>query len=319
MSQIVTIVLPVFGLIGVGYVVAYSRILSEATGEALSDFVFIIAIPSLVLRILATADLSGMSAWRLWVPFFAAFALTWAAGAILSRRLFGRDARSGLVAGLAASYGNTTLVGIPLALAAFGTSGSLPMVLIVAVQMPIMMTAIAILMERSERQDGVADSEPGLRAIGRSLSLNLVKNPIVIGLALGALWRLSGIAFTGLPADVIGRLADISSPLALFVLGMTLRRYGFRDHLGPGLALSGLKLFAMPALVLVLARVVELEPLAAKVAVLAAACPAGVTPFLVASRFRTGEGLASNAMTVSTISAVFSIAFWLRALDWLAF
>ncbi len=318
MNQIVAIVLPVFGLIGVGYVVACSQVLFDKTGEALSDFVFVIAIPSLVLRILATADLSGMSAWRLWSPFFAAFALTWAAGAILSRRAFGRDARSGLVAGLAASYGNTTLVGIPLALAAFGAGGSVPMVLIVAVQMPIMMTAIAILMERTERQDGVANDEPGVKAIGRSLSLNLVKNPIVIGLALGALWRLSGLAFAGLPADVIGRLADISSPLALFVLGMTLRRYGFRDNLGAGLALTGIKLFVMPALVLALARVVELAPLAAKVAVLAAACPTGVTPFLVASRFRTGEGLASNAMTISTVVAVLSIAFWLRALDWLA-
>ncbi len=164
-----------------------------------------------------------MSAWRLRIAFFAAFALIWTVGAILSRRLFGRDARSGLVAGLAASYGNTTLVGIALARAAFRASGSLPMVLIVAVQMPIMTTAIAILMERTERQHGVASSESGMKATGRSLSLNLVKNPIVIGLALGALWRLSGFAFAGLPAEVIGRLAGECRSLSRMMFFQALR------------------------------------------------------------------------------------------------
>jgi predicted permease len=317
MDQIVTIILPVFGLIGVGYGVAWSGLLDHTRGDALSDFVFVIAIPLLILRVLATADFSGMSAWRLWIPFFAAFTLSWAAGAVLIRRLFGRGARAGLVAGLAAGYGNTTLVGIPLALAAYGAAGSAPMALIIAVQLPIMMAAIALLMERAERQDGVANGDGGATALAKSLGRNLVGNPIVIGLAAGALWRLSGLPFAGLPADLVGRLADVASTLALFVLGMTLRRYGVRGNIRAGLVLTGLKLLIMPALVLVLARAVSLSPTAAKVAVIAAACPTGVTPFLVAGRFRTGEGLASNAITLSTVFAVASVAFWLRAVEWL--
>lgn len=317
MNQIITIVLPVFGLIGVGYAVAWSGVLDDTRGEALSDFVFVIAIPLLILRILATADLSGMSAWRLWFPFFSAFALSWVAGTILIRRFFGRDARAGLVAGLAAGYGNTTLVGIPLVLAAYGAAGSLPMALIIAVQLPIMMTAIALLMERAERQDGVANGDGGAKALAKSLGRNLAANPIVIGLAAGALWRLSGLPFTGLPADLVGRLADVASTLALFALGMTLRRYGIRGNIRAGLVLTGLKLLVMPALVLILARAVALSPVAAKVAVIAAACPTGVTPFIVAGRFRTGEGLASNAITLSTVFALISVAFWLHAVDWL--
>ena len=120
---------------------------------------FVVAIPFLIFRIVATADFSGISAWRLWLAFFAAFAVSWAAGTFLIRRLFGRDARAGLVAGLAAGYGNTTLIGIPLALAAFGADGSVPMALIIAVQLPIMMAAVALLMVRAERQDGLGSGE----------------------------------------------------------------------------------------------------------------------------------------------------------------
>ena len=316
MNQIATIILPVFGLIGVGYGVAWSRLLGTPSAEALSEFVFVIAIPFLVFRILATADLADISAWRLWLPFFAGFALSWAAGTIVIRRLFGRDARAGLVGGLAAGYGNTTLIGLPLVLAAYGAAGSLPMALIIAVQMPIMMAVVALLMVRAERLDGVGALTVNAGAIARSVAKNLVENPIVIALAAGALWRGLGIPLKGLTADLVGRLADVAGTLALFAMGMSLRQYGLRRHLVAGLALSLVKLLIMPALVLMLARLVDLAPAVAKIAVIAAACPTGVTPYLVAGRFKTGEALASNAITLSTILAVATAAFWLRAVEW---
>ena len=317
MNQIATIVLPVFGLVGIGYLVAWTKLLDDGASEALSSFVFVIGIPFLIFRILATADLTGMSAWRLWLPFFSVFALNWATGTFLIRRFFGRDARAGLVAGLAAGYGNTTLVGIPLVLAAYGVEGSVPMALIVAVQLPIMMTAVALLMVRAERQDGVSAGPIDAAAVARSVVENLIGNPIIIGLAAGALWRLLNIPLGGLPGDLVGRLADVASTLALFAMGMSLRRYGIRGHIAPGLVLTVLKLLAMPALVLLVAHAVGLPAIPTKVAVIASACPTGVTPFLVAGRFKTGEGLASNAITLSTALAVLSVAFWLNVLAWL--
>ncbi len=317
MDKVATIVFPVFGLIGVGYLISWSRILDDSRGEALSDFVFVVAIPLLILRILATADFAGTSAWRLWLVFFSAFALSWALGTILIRQLFARDARAGLVAGLAASYGNTTLVGIPLVLAAYGTAGAVPMALIVAVQLPAVMTVVALLMRRAERRDGVDTADTGRPTMAAAVAKTVLFNPIVIGLAAGGLWRLSGVPFAGLPADLISRLADVAGTLALFAMGMSLRRYGVRRNVGAGLVLTLVKLLVMPALVLLLARAIDLPPVAARVMVIAAACPTGVTPFLVAGQFRTGEALASNTITVSTILAVASVAFWLHAVDWL--
>jgi len=316
MDQILTIVIPVFGLVGLGYAAAWTKILGAAVSDALSEFVFVIAIPVLIFRIMANADLAGISAWRLWLAFFAAFALSWAAGTFVIRRFFGRDARGGLVGGLAAGYGNTTLVGLPLAIAAFGHDGSVPMALIIAVQLPVMMTVIAFLMVRAERQDGVNPIGPSRGALFRSIGENLVANPTIIGLFLGTLWRLSGIPLTGLVADLAGRIADVASTVALFALGMSLRKYGIRGHAWAGLALAALKLALMPALVLVLARLTGLPELPTKVTVIAAACPTGVTPFLVANRFKNGEGLASNTITLSTIFAVASVTFWLNAITW---
>jgi malonate transporter and related proteins len=311
MQQTFAVVLPVFGLIGIGAAIAWTKLLSPSTSDGLADFVFVIAIPMLIFRIVATADLTGMSVWRLWLAFFASFSLCWIVGTMLIRRLFGRDARAGLVGGLAAGYGNTTLVGIPLVSAAFGGQGLVPMAFIVAVQLPVMMTAVAFLMVRAEALDHVGSGSAETTTLARSIVSNVIANPIVVGVLAGAVWRVAGIPLSGVVADLVNHLADVASTLALLALGMSLRKYGIRGHVSASAALALLKVLAMPALVLLLARIVGLPPVPTKVAVIAAACPTGVTPFLVAGRFRTGEGLASTTITLSTALAVVCVAFWL--------
>jgi hypothetical protein len=62
MQHFLEIVLPVFGLIGLGAAIAWTKLLDHSTGDALSEFVFAVAIPLLVFRIVATADLEGILA-----------------------------------------------------------------------------------------------------------------------------------------------------------------------------------------------------------------------------------------------------------------
>lgn len=317
-AQIVNIVLPVFGLIAIGYGVAWCRLLDRTVGEALADFVFVIAIPMLIFRTIATADFSGAEPWRIWLPYFAALAVMWAIGDLLIRKLFGRDARAGLVGGVSASYSNTVLVGIPLIIAAYGNDGAVAIALIVAVHMPSLMVASAILIVRAERRDGVSEPGGGARVVVRTVVVNLVTNPIIIGLVLGLLWRLIDLPYEGLPATLINRLADVAATLALFAMGMSLRKYGMRRNIPAGIALSVVKLILMPGLVLLFARyVVPMPPVWVKVAVVAAACPTGVNAYLLASRFRTGEALASNTISISTAFAVATVTLWMTVLEWL--
>src|SRR3954467_4993502 len=188
MDQTIAIVLPVFGLIAVGYAIALARVLPDATGDALADFVFTIAVPVLIFRTIATADFSAGQPWRLWLPFYAAFFLSWILGTLLIRRVFGRDHRAGVVAGLASSYGNTVLIGLPLTIAAFGQAGAVPRALIIAVHMPLMMGASAVMIERAERLDGVSEPDAERWAAARNVATHLATNPIIIGILVGILW-----------------------------------------------------------------------------------------------------------------------------------
>jgi malonate transporter len=317
MDQIIEIVLPVFGLIRIGYGVAWSGLLSEETGEALADFVFAVAIPVLIFRTIATAQFGEASPWRLWLPYFATYGLVWAAGHLIVRRVFRRDHRASMVGGISAAFGNTVLVGIPLTLAAYGEAGTVAIALIVAVHLPVGMMASAVLIVHAERLDGVsAGGSDTWRRIAYGVLRGLATNPIVIGIVIGLLWRLTGFSLTGVHGTLVARISDVAATLALLAMGMGLRKYGMHRNIPASLAISGLKLAVMPLVVLLLARyVVAMPPVWAKVAVLTAACPTGVNAYLVANRFRTGEALASNAIALSTGLAVVSAAFWPQVLD----
>jgi malonate transporter and related proteins len=94
-------------------------------------------------------------------------------------------------------------------------------------------------------------------------------------------------------------------------MGLGLRRYGISGNVLAGASLTVLKLGLMPAVVLALAYMFGLPPLAAQVAVATAAMPSGVNCYLIAVQFGTGQALASNAMTLATAAAVGTTALWL--------
>lgn len=316
MDQIAGIVIPVFGLIGIGWAVAWSRLLKGGTGDGLADFVFTVAIPVLIFRVVATADFSGGSPWLLWLAFYIAYVLAWIAGTVLVRRLFGRDARAGLVAGVSASYGNALLIGIPLVITAYGHDGAAAISLLIAVHLPVMMTASAVLIERALVADGLSP-DADAAAIARSLARNLALNPIVIGLAAGILWRLTGLPITGPAGTIVESVGDVAATMALIAVGMSLRNYGVSGHVLPAMVVGAVKLIAMPAVVLVLVVwIIPLPPVWAKAVVIAAACPTGVNAYLVAARFGTGQALSSNAITLTTALSVATVSAWLSVVEW---
>lgn len=315
MDQLVTIVLPVFGLVGLGYAVAWIGLLGPASGDALADFVFTIALPLLIFRVLATADFSGGTPWLLWLIYYIAFAAAWIAGTLVVRRVFGRDARAGVVGGVSAAYSNALLVGIPLVIAAYGAEGAAAVSLLIATHMPVLMTLSAILIERALVTDGLAP-DADARALARSIVRGLVTNPVVVGLVLGLLWRLTGLPIAGPAGAVVNRLADTAATLALFTVGVGLRKYGISRNVPQALAIAAIKLVAQPLLVvLIILWLIPLPPLWAKALVIAAACPTGVNAYVVAARFGTGQALASNSITLTTGLAVVTVTVWLQLVD----
>ncbi len=315
MSETLSIVVSIFGLIGLGYLAARTGLLSTAVGEKLTDFVFTLAIPLLLFDTLATADFHGVSPWRIWVAYFIPFAVVWIVSHLMIRRIFGRDARAGIVAGGSAAYSNGVLIGLPLMQTALGESGTVFLIVIVAVHLPVMMLISVFLNEWALAAEGIATGTESRREVFVRLAISLARHPILIGILAGLLWRVTGFGIPSVAAKVIDPLARSAGPLALFASGMALVNYGIARQVKPAIAISALKLFLLPALVFVAARAIGLPTVGVAALTLTAACPTGVNAFLIASRLGTGQALASNTLLISTAAGVATVTVWLSVMQ----
>ena len=306
MSALVETVIFIFGLVALGYLAGLAGVLKDETGDALSDFATTIALPVLLFRTLATSDFGGTAPWSLWIVYFVAAAASWSVGQFVTARVFGRDGRASIIGGIASGFSNLVLLGLPFTLGVFGQAGMSVLSLIVAVHLPVMLAVSVVLFALVDK-----DEE---RTLGREIVLflkALAVNPLVAGIVLGLIWRVLGLAMPELGMRFVDTFAAIAGPLALFAMGLGLRRFGVTANFGPAFALSLLKLVFMPAVALAMALLFHLPPLTAQVVVLAAALPTGVNPYLFATRFGTGQALSSNALTIGTILAAATTAAWL--------
>ncbi|MEM8664384.1 MAG: AEC family transporter [Pseudomonadota bacterium] len=311
-SVLFSVVLPVFCFIGLGYLVITVRLIGAATGEAVAVFVFNVAIPFLLFRAIGTMEIAALDPWPFWLAYFGVAAVNFALGVVIIRKGFGRDGQAGVIAGLCASYSNVVMVGMPVVAAAFGEAGLVTMLLLIAVHLPVMMTASAVLFELT------ATGPREERGLGKALLRvlkNLARNPMIIAILAGIAFRFSGLSLEGIPRDVVDGVSDTAIPLALISLGMSLHRYGVKGNVLPAVALGVTKLAVMPVLAFVVARYVfELPPLGVAIVVVGAACPTGANAYLMANRMQTGLALSANTITLTTAISVLTMGFWLSLL-----
>jgi malonate transporter len=296
------IVLPVFGLIAIGYAARQVELVTDRAGDGLSEFVFTLAVPALIFATLARASLPDSQPWGYWIAYFAGVTVVWGLAQLVARRLFGQSRTAAVVAGFAAGQANTVFVGVPMILKAYGEEGAVPLALLIAVHLPVTLLAATVLTE-------------GRQVSPLQILRKLATHPILVGIALGLVARMTAAPIPRPVWQILDLLTSAAVPCALVALGVALRRYGLEAGWHLPAIISALKLVVHPLVVYVLATQVFAMPRAwAGVAVLFAACPSGVNAYLFAQRYDEGVGLASSTIALSTALAIVTTLLWLQVL-----
>ncbi|WP_026621822.1 AEC family transporter [Ensifer sp. WSM1721] len=309
MSEIFLNVLPIFILILTGWLVVRLGYLKAAVGDALGDFVFRVAVPVLLFRTIAEADFKEGSPWPLWVAYFSGVAVTWTIGHLAATLGFGRDARMGVLAGVSSAFANTVFIGLPLVSRVVGGEGVVALSILLSVHLPVMMIAGTVLMERAERKTTGAPGQ-GILKLMAGVTRNLVHNPLVIGLACGALFHLLGQPLGGPAKVIVDQLAGVAAPAALVSIGMALDKYGLAGNTGLATVASTLKLLVLPGAVFAACHLLGLSDSWTAALVLTSSVPTGVNAWLIANHFNVGHALASSTITLTTAFGVVSVSAW---------
>lgn len=299
MTILLDAVLPVFGVVVVGYAAVRLKWLGGEAVRGLSLFVFNFALPAMLFRTLAETRLPERIEWGFLISFYGAALIVFGLGMAVVRRGFRRPLVGQGLAGLAASYSNTVLLGIPIVLAAFGDDAAVPLFLIVATQNLVLFPPATALIEAGLGRDRT------LRGLLSPTLTAMAKNPIVVSLALGLVFNLLRLRTPGPVDTVVAALGSAAIPTATFALGATLARYRIAGAIGEASVLIGGKLLVQPLLVWLLATLVfDLAPLWTSVAVLMAGLPTGINAFLFAERYNHGVATTATAVVASTALSI---------------
>lgn len=311
MQDVVSIVAPVFGLIALGFLLARTNILSEATGDGLTEFVFFVAAPALLFRMLATMEPPEVAPIGLWTSYFGAITVAWTAAALLTKYVLKRPLRDGAAIAMGAGFGNVVMLGIPLALNRFGDDAATPMALLLSINAPLLWFAGTLHIESAGQKSGRAIS-----GLFRELGMQLIQNPIVIAVLAGGAWWLTGFSLPSLADKMISMVGQATVPVALIALGVSLKAFELKGQVGTVMVITALSLVAMPLVAWFLAvKLFALPPVWAGVAVLFAACPTGANAFVFASRYDAAKNSVSAAVALATALSAITVALVLAGLN----
>ncbi|CAG9177336.1 hypothetical protein LMG32289_03781 [Cupriavidus pampae] len=307
------LILPMFAIVLAGWALAAMGVISQRVGEGLSEYVFAVAVPALIVQTMAQPNEGAAIHVGYWVAYFGGCALVWGLLTLFMRWRGMSAGQAAVIGGFASSQSNTVFFGVPIILAVYGDAGKVPLFLLLAVHLPIMMTAATVLIERADGDTPGGTIGARLAGVGKRLA----RNPIVLALVLGAVLRSLQIPLTGTVSAIVNAFGATASTCALFSLGVSMHQYRLRDGLGVAALITVGKLVLHPLFVWVIAfHVFEMPPAYAGVATMFAAMPVGINSYLLALRYRAGEAAVSSAVVLSTIVSSVTVAAWIKLLNW---
>lgn len=316
MLVIINIVAPVFGIMGLGFLAARWRYLSDGAAKVIAEFAFKVAMPALLFRaMLAIGPLPG-SPWRLIATYLATVAILWTLTTLATRFVLGRPAIDAPSICMGVCFGNTVMLGVPLAVTAFGPEAAAPIALLISVDTPLLWIIATLHIEAVRRSDSAGAVSP-LMAL-RGVVFDLARNPIVLPLIIGSLWRLTDLGIPKIADRLLEMISGAAVPSALFALGMSLAAYEIKGQVRTLSLIVLTKLAVFPLVAYVLAAwVFALPPLWTAIMILFAAMPVGANAFLFATRYERAVHSVSAAIAVSTAIAVVTtgvVLYFLRAM-----
>ena len=305
-SVIVQIITPIFGIVLAGWLAARLKAFDESAARGLSLFAFNFAIPVFLLRTVAQTELPPHPEWRFVFVYFGGAFTVFALGALAARFLFARRGAAPAIFGISACFSNTTILGIPIVLRAFGDAAAVPLALILGFHSALLFTLTTLAAEI-----GAGVGVP-LRELLRNVVRGLVSNPILWGIAGGLALNGLDLALPAMIDQFAALLGGAALPTALFALGSNLARFHLAQTMREALVLTALKTLLQPALIYALGTwVLELEPVSLAVAVTMAALPTGINAYLFAARYDSAVPEATSTILASTLISTVTLAFLL--------
>ena len=287
---------PLFVLVGVGYVLTRWGRWPLAASDALTRFVFSIAIPTLLFHLMSDFAREPRVDARLLVAFFGGCFIVYAIGRLAAFAIFRMDGAAQSVFAMGGIFANNVLLGVPLAKVTLGEA-ALPAVSLVLVFNSLLLWTLATVSVEWARHRDVSPA-----GLGRTL-VGVIRNPVVASILIGTAFGFTGLVLPSFLDQTLVLVSQAAIPLSLIALGMGLAGFGAKSGWRISGAIAVAKLVLHPLAVYLLARVLDLPPLETAAIVMLAALPIGANVYLMSRQFDVLTGPIASGIVLTTVLA----------------
>lgn len=294
--------MPLFLLAVLGWLMMRFGLFTTEFVRVADKFVFQVALPAMLFRDIATADIREIFDARFvaycMLATTAMFGVTWALTVLLmkDKSMVGAFVQ-------ASARGSAAVMGIAFVNNIYGSSCMAPLMLVAAVPLYNIYSVIILTVHaRGVQRDG--------RALKRAL-VNVLKNPIIIGVVAGLPFSVLGIQVPTVPLKIVNNLAAMATPLALLAIGAGFEGRRALKKIRPTLLSSLIKLVLIPAALIPFAVWAGFRgpELVALLVMLGA--PTTVTCYAMAKQMGNDEVLTSSCVMTATLLSSVTLTGWI--------
>ncbi|ABG32955.1 AEC family transporter [Roseobacter denitrificans] len=309
MQTLLDVILPVFLVIGFGYVAVWKGLFPISGIDGVMRFTQGFAIPCLLFKAIAEIDLGSSFDPGLLVSFYAGATTCFFAGMTGARLLFKRDWEDCVAIGFCCLFSNSVLLGLPITERAYGAEALTGNFAIVALHSPFCYGLGITVMEITRNRG----KSPLLMA--RSVGRAMFRNGLVIGIALGFLVNVTGMPIPSVVNDALSLIIQAALPAALFALGGVLIQYKPEGDLRAIAMVCVIALILHPALMWGFGTTLSVPPDAFRSGVLTAAMAPGFNAYIFANMYGRARRIAASSVLLATLGSILTVWVWLMLLQ----
>ena len=313
MNALVTIIVPVFLVVGFGYLVSWKKWFSDSAVDGLMAFSQNFAVPVLLFASMAHLDLGTEFSPALLFAFYAGAWISFFAGWGGAKYLFNRPPEDCVAIGFTCLFSNSVLLGIPITERAYGTEALAGNWTIIALHAPLIYTFGISFMEFTRAQgSGLSKSGIAVRAL-----MGTLKTPMVIGIIAGFGINLLMMAGLVMPVSfwaAVDMISQAALPSALFGLGGVLYRYRPEGDTSAIVLCCVCSLIIHPAVAFGFGWLLGLDKAALRSVIMTAALAPGVNAYLFANIYGAARRVVASSVLIGTAMSIISIWMWLEIL-----
>ncbi len=308
MSALIDIILPVFLVIGFGYLAVWKGYFNDASVDGLMKFTQGFAIPCLLFRAISTLDLNQNFDLALLGSFYTGAFAGFLAGMTGARYIFGRGWEDSVAIGFCCLFSNSLLLGLPITERAYGADALEANYAIIAIHSPFCYAVGITAMEIARNRGGSLARLPG------KVLNAMFRNALIVGITLGFIVNFTGLTLPGVLTDALDLMIRAALPAALFGLGGVLYRYRPEGDMRTILFVVGVSLILHPVIVWMLAHANSLGTDGIRSAMLTAAMAPGINAYVFANMYGTARRVAASAVLMGTALSILTVWCWLAVL-----